>query len=89
MKQESLEYLSELVETDAQGEAAIQSLIAKSMEQSGCAVEFYDYFPNQVPVTGEFSTGELNNGKKRRVLIATAKGDPALPSLLIFAHPEC
>ena len=88
MKQESLEYLSELVETQAQGEAAIQSLIAKSMEQSGCAVEFYDYFPNQVPVTGEFSTGELNNGKKRRVLIATAKGDPALPSLLIFAHPD-
>ena len=37
---------------------------------------------------GEFSTGEPNNGQKRRVLIATAKGDPTLPSLLIFAHPD-
>ena len=88
LKRAPLEYLSKLIETQAQGEAAIQSMIAKSMEQSGCAVEFYDYFPNQVPVKGEFSTGEPNNGQKRRVLIATAKGDPTLPSLLIFAHPD-
>ena len=89
LSQAPLEYLSELVRTQSQGEVAVQSLIAKNMEQSGCELEFYDYFPTQVPVKGEFSVNQAENGQKRRVLIATAKGDPNLPSLLIFAHPDC
>ena len=89
MIQEPLEYLSELVRIQANGEAAVQSLIAKTMKQSGCEVELYDYLPSEVPVKGEFSTEKVDNVQRRSVLIATAKGDPNLPSLLIFAHPDC
>ena len=89
MIQEPLKYLSELVKIQANGEAAVQSLIAKTMKRSGCEVEFYDYLPSEVPVKGEFFIEKADNVQRRSVLIATAKGDPNLPSLLIFAHPDC
>ena len=89
MIQEPLKYLSELVKIQANGEAAVQSLMAKTMKQSGCEVEFYDYLPTEVPVKGEFSIEKADSVQRRSVLIATAKGDPNLPSLLIFAHPDC
>ena len=89
MSQTPLEYLSELVRVQADGEVAVQSLIAKTMQKNGCNVDFYDYLPTQVPVKGEFSISDEDDGQQRRVLIATAEGDPNLPSLLIFAHPDC
>ena len=89
MIQEPLKYLSELVKIQSNGEAAVQSLMAKTMKQSGCEVEFYDYLPTEVPVKGEFSIEKADSVQRRSVLIATAKGDPNLPSLLIFAHPDC
>ena len=89
MSQTPLEYLSKLVRVQADGEVAVQSLIAETMEENGCKVDFYDYLPAQVPVKGEFSISDEDDGQQRRVLIATAEGDPNLPSLLIFAHPDC
>jgi len=84
-----LEYLSDLVTAQAAGEAAVQSVIGTAMEETGCEVEFFDYFPAHVPVKGEFSINDDQDGLKRQALVATAKGDPNLPSLLIFAHPDC
>ena len=89
MSQKPLEYLSELVKVQADGEVAVQSLIAETMQKNGCKVDFYDYLPTKVPVKGEFSISDEDNGQQRRVLIATVEGDPNLPSLLIFAHPDC
>ena len=89
MNKSPVEYLSELVSAQAAGEEAVQSVIATSMEETGCVVEFFDYFPVHVPVKGEFSIDDDQDGLKRRALVATAKGDPNLPSLLIFAHPDC
>ena len=88
LSQTPLEYLSELVKVQADGEVAVQSLIAETMQKNGCKVDFYDYLPTQVPVKGEFSIADEDDGQQRRVLIATAEGDPNLPSLLIFAHPD-
>ena len=84
-----LEHLSELVSAQAAGEEAVQSVIATAMVDMGCEVDFFDYFPSQVPVKGEFSLDDDEDRPQRRALVATAKGDPNLPSLLIFAHPDC
>ena len=89
MNKTPLEYLSDLVTAQAAGEAAVQSVIGTAMEETGCEVEFFDYFPAHVPVKGEFSINDDQDGLKRQALVATAKGDPNLPSLLIFAHPDC
>ena len=89
MNKSPVEYLSDLVSAQAAGEEAVQSVIATSMEETGCVVEFFDYFPVHVPVKGEFSIDDDQDGLKRQALVATAKGDPNLPSLLIFAHPDC
>jgi len=52
LSQKPLEYLSELVKVQADGEVAVQSLIAETMQKNGCKVDFYDYLPTQVPVKG-------------------------------------
>ena len=51
-------------------------------------MRYFDYLPSNVPVKGEFSSDNINVERPRRALVAEAKGDPNLPSLLIFAHPD-
>ncbi|MDG1935865.1 MAG: M20/M25/M40 family metallo-hydrolase [Paracoccaceae bacterium] len=83
-----MKYLNELVKAQVEGEVAIQNIIGNSLQECGCQVDYFDYTPSQVAVKGEFSIYDPITEYPRRTLIAKALGDPALPSLLIFAHPD-
>ena len=83
-----LQCLKDLVAIQKDGEAAVQEYIKNSLENHGCTMRYFDYLPSNVPVKGEFSSDNINDERPRRALVAEAKGDPNLPSLLIFAHPD-
>ena len=51
-------------------------------------MEAFDYDPADVRVIGEFALDEARAPERRRAILGTLPGDPTLPSLLMFAHPD-
>lgn len=84
----AIDFLSELVAAQVDGESAVQAVIADRLERSGCAVRRHDYDPGEVPVVGEFATDASRSVERRTAVLGTLDGDPALRSLLMFAHPD-
>ncbi|PWR04617.1 hypothetical protein DKT77_01225 [Meridianimarinicoccus roseus] len=80
--------LRELIAAQPDGEAAVQGVIARRLEAAGCAVAAHDYDPAAVTVKGEFALDTARATERRRAIVGTLPGDPTLPSLLIFAHPD-
>ncbi|PWJ21869.1 M20 family metallopeptidase [Jannaschia seohaensis] len=77
-----------LVAAQAEGEAAVQEVISDRLRAAGCEVAAHDYDPAEVQVVGEFALDSARATERRRAIIGTLPGDPELPSLLVFAHPD-
>lgn len=84
----AIEFLRDLIAVQKQGEAAVQSVIAARMEALGCDVQRFDYDPGSVEVVAEFALDAARATEPRTAVVGTLPGDPALPSLLMFAHPD-
>ena len=84
----AIELLRELVSAQTEGEAAIQDVISCRLKAAGCDVQVLDYDPADVPLKGEFAIDTARAIERRRAVVGTLPGDPNLPSLLIFAHPD-
>lgn len=80
--------LRELVSAQTGGEDAVQSVISDRLRAAGCTVALHRYDPAEVPVLGEFAIDTARNPERRGAVVGTLPGDPDLPSLLIFAHPD-
>lgn len=80
--------LRDLVRAQTEGEAAVQAVIAKRLETAGCEVSHHEYDPAEVPVKGEFALDTARNAERRTAVVGSLPGDPDLPSLLMFAHPD-
>ncbi len=81
-------FLRELIAAQPEGENAVQALISDRLARAGCEVAAVDYDPSAVPVVGELVVDATRNAGPRRAIVGTLPGDPALPSLLMFAHPD-
>ncbi|MEM1428403.1 MAG: M20/M25/M40 family metallo-hydrolase [Pseudomonadota bacterium] len=84
----AIRLLRDLVTAQTGGEDAVQSVISSRLEAAGCRVEIEHYDPAHVPVKGEFALDSARNPEPRSAVVGTLQGDPALPSLLMFAHPD-
>ncbi len=80
--------LRTLVAARAAGEDAVQDTIAERLGKCGCVVREIVYDPGNVPVHGEFATGDVRTSGQRRAVVGTYPGNDDLPSLLMFAHPD-
>ena len=80
--------LRDLVTAQLDGEEAVQAVISRRLEAAGCDVFVHSYDPAEVPVNGEFALDTARNPEHRSAVVGTMPGDPALPSLLMFAHPD-
>jgi acetylornithine deacetylase len=84
----AIDLLRELVLAQVDGERAVQVIIARRLKAAGCDVQKHDYDPANVLVKGEFALDTARASGRRRAVVGTLPGDPKLPSLLIFAHPD-
>ena len=84
----AIAFLRELVAAQPKGENAVQAMISDRLARAGCEVTSVDYEPSTVPVIGELIVEGTCNVGARRAIFATLQGDPSLPSLLMFAHPD-
>ncbi len=84
-----LELLRQLVRAQQDGEAAVLDCIAASLAASGCGVTELEYKPDQIHRKEEFASPSVCGREPRRILLGRLPGRPSLPSLLIFAHPDC
>lgn len=84
----AIDLLRELTSAQTGGELAIQAVISRRLEHAGCDVREYDYDPAEVPVKGEFALDTARATERRKAVVGTLPGDPNLPSLLMFAHPD-
>lgn len=85
---DALALLKELVAAQRSGEGAVQEIISARLKAAGCSVEVQPFDPADVPVIGEFASGEAQNPGLRANVIGRLPGDPSLRSLLLFAHPD-
>lgn len=82
------ELLCALVAAQRNGEDAVQSLISERLEKVGCTTRSFSYDPSTVPLYGELAASAAGHVGQRRAVVGELPGDPTLPSLLIFAHPD-
>ena len=80
--------LRELVSAQTGGESAVQDVISRRLKTAGCDVTEHEYDPAEVPVKGEFALDTARATERRKSVVGTLCGDPNLPSLLMFAHPD-
>lgn len=81
-------FLKELIAGQARGEAEVQAIISDRLKAIGCDVRSYDYSPGDVAVVAEFAMDAARATERRTAIVGTLDGDPDLPSLLMFAHPD-
>ena len=84
----AIRLLRDLVSAQTGGEDAVQALISACLQAMGCDVTLHNYDPAEVPVKGEFAIDTARNAEHRSAVLGELRGDPELPSLLIFAHPD-
>jgi acetylornithine deacetylase len=80
--------MADLVAAQARGEAAVQDVILSRLEAAGCDVDAHDYDPAEIRMKGEFALDSARATERRRSVVGTLPGEPDLPSLMLFAHPD-
>lgn len=88
IKTDPIDLLRELVSAQVHGESAVQDIVANRLRDAGCTVTEHVYDPADVQVKGEFALHSASTSGKRRAIVGSLAGDPELPSLLMFAHPD-
>lgn len=84
----ALDLLGALISAQARGESEVQGIVAKRLRVAGCTVEEHTYDPADVQVKGEFALEAVRTTGMRKAVVGSLPGDPDLPSLLMFAHPD-
>ncbi len=84
----SIALLRDLIAAQSGGEAAVQDVVSRRLRAAGCTVAAHDYDPAEVEVKGEFALDAARATERRTAIVGTLEGDPGLPSLLMFAHPD-
>lgn len=81
-------FLRAMIAAQADGEAAVQALVADRLAALGCTVEAQRYDPAAVPLIGEFAAATAQTSGERVAVVGRHAGDPARRSLILFAHPD-
>lgn len=85
----AVELLTRLIAAQADGETAVQTVIADALDDAGCEVSELRFEPADVPALGEFATaGAQATGERTAVIGRLPASDDSLASLLMFAHPD-
>jgi acetylornithine deacetylase len=84
----ALDLLRQLVFAQAHGESAVQDVIEQRLLAAGCMVDVHRYDPADVTVVGEFALDAARTVGERTAVVGSLAGNPSLPSLLMFAHPD-
>lgn len=84
----ALDLLRALISAQPKGESAVQGIIAERLRSAGCEVDEHRYDPADVRVRGEFALESARAAERRTAVVGSLPGDPDLPSLLMFAHPD-
>ncbi|MEM9429771.1 MAG: M20/M25/M40 family metallo-hydrolase [Pseudomonadota bacterium] len=88
LNQAAITLLRDLVAAQLDGEEAVQTVIRDRLEAAGCDLAVHRYDPADVPVKGEFALDTARDAEARSAVVGTLPGDPDMPSLLMFAHPD-
>lgn len=80
--------LQALIARQAEGEAAVQDVVAARLAASGGAVERLAYDPAGVPLIDEFATTATAAPGERQSVVARYPAAGGGRSLLVFAHPD-
>ena len=83
-----LAFLAALTAAQADGEAAVQALVAERLAAIGCAVEAIRYDPATVPLIGEFAADSARMPGERVSIVGRHRGEATKRSLILFAHPD-
>ena len=85
---QSLAFLQQLIVAGKGGGVALNRLIESAMDVVGCAIEYLDYLPSDVPLVDEFASEHVASTSTERCLIGRLSGKASARSLLLFAHPD-
>lgn len=80
--------LASLVRAGAEGEAAVQAVVAAWMRELGCSVESFLYQPEELRTAYELGDRALVAPGERRCVMGRRMGAGDGRSLLCFAHPD-
>lgn len=83
-----LEFLRELIRAQAEGEEAVQALVAARFEELGLDVETLRLSPIQLSPDLEFAAEEAIDRTERISVVGRLEGTGPGRSLLFFGHPD-
>ena len=83
-----ISFFQELVRTQAQGEGALNALIAKRFQELGGTVEEVTFSPKNLMLGDEFAAAETLRPKEGTNLVATFPGTGGGKSLILWAHSD-
>lgn len=81
-------FLRRLIAAQADGEGAVQALVADRLAAAGCTVTPLRYDPAAVPLIGEFAAAQAQSAGERVAVVGHRAGDAGRRSLILFAHPD-
>jgi acetylornithine deacetylase len=87
-REQSIQFLQQLIAAQRDGEAAVQHLFAEHLRAAGCEVESLRYAPRDVQMRQEFAAGDVSAVQERESLVARLPGRGAGRSLIFFGHPD-
>jgi acetylornithine deacetylase len=87
-REAAIALLRALVAAQAEGEAAVQAVVADRLTALGARVERTVYDPAEVTLTGEFAAGQAIAPGLRASIVGTLAGRGDGRSLILFAHPD-
>lgn len=87
-KKRHLNFLQQLIQTQKQGEEAVQALVARRFKKLGCEVETLKILPATLSMKHQFAAKESIPEVKRISVVAKYPGTGSGRSLLLFAHPD-
>ena len=81
-------FLSELIQASENGEAAVQSVVAKRFADLGCEVETLELLPTRLSLEKEFAAEEAIDMTERITVVGRLTGTGGGRSILFFGHPD-
>jgi len=87
-RERHLDFLRDLIRASADGEEAIQSLVAERFEQLGLEVQTLSLLPTRLSLEQEFAAEETIDMVERISVLGRLEGAGMGRSLLFFAHPD-
>lgn len=87
-QQAAIALLQAMIARQAEGEAAVQALVAERLMASGADLERLVYEPTAVPLVDEFATAAVASTGPRESVVARYPAGGDGRSLLVFAHPD-